>query len=188
MRRRAARGIGVALGMVGVSLVGCSDGGADSPDPADLAGSWDVTMVVGAADTAPDIEPGLLPGDTTFREHWRFEACDETGCTLRRPDGGVLLGDLDAVRVALEGERLVGEGSASNPPPVEDPTPCDAGATQRWTVDLDLDVDDGVLSGSIVRTAEVEREVVDGRTCFGIGLSLGFSGVPRASGTDEGQG
>lgn len=167
-----------------VALVGCSSGD-DPTDPADLAGSWAVTLVVGAADADPGAPEGLIPGleagEATFVEHWRFESCDASGCTLRRPDGGVLLGDLDGVRLELDPDtdRFVGDAAATNPPPIEDPTPCDTAPTQAWAVSVDLGVADEVLSGAVQRVAEEQRVDVEGETCFGIGLSLGLSGTPR---------
>lgn len=197
MTFRAGAGVArvalVALAVVAV-VAGCRDGDQAPPDPIDLTGSWDVTLVIGAADADPDapdgLVPGLEPGEATFVEHWRFDGCDASGCTLRRPDGGILLGDLDGLRLTLDPEtdRFVGEGEAANPPPIEDATGCDSASTQRWTVTVDLGVTDDVLSGAVQRSPEALRADVEGETCFGIGLSLGLSGIPRADGDAQGQG
>jgi hypothetical protein len=187
VRRRVAGAIVGGL----VLLAGCGGGdeGADGPDPADLEGAWDVSLVIGRADTAPGGEAPAFPADTTFRERWVFEACDETGCTLRRPDGGFVFGDLDDVRVALgaglgldadDGLRLVGLGAAAAVPPAggEDASPCDGAATERWAVRVELGLTAGVLSGSAFRTPEALQAQVAGVACFGHDLTLGLSGTP----------
>lgn len=172
-------------------LAGACGADADEPagpDPAELEGTWDVSLVVGLVDADPAADLSVLT-DATYRERWVFEACDEVGCTLRRPDGGLLLGDLDDVRVALGAGRgldadsdlrLVGESTAAFPPPVEeeDATPCDGGPTQRWSVRVELGVAGGVLSGSAFRTPEALRADAGGVTCFGHDLTLGLSGTP----------
>ena len=183
---------GVVAAVLGAALVaaGCSGGDDEpaAPDPEALAGSWDVSMVVGLVDADPEADP-VFDTVTTYREHWRFEDCDDTGCTLRRPEGGVVLGDLDEVRVELgdgsgldadSGLRLVGEGPAAVTPPVEeeDVGPCDDTPTQRWEVRVELGLRDRVLSGSVFRTPEALRVEADGIPCFGYDLTLGVSGTP----------
>lgn len=176
--------------LLGVLAGGCSGGDDEpaAPDPELLAGSWDVTLVVGLVEADPDADDVFDP-TVTYRERWAFEACDETGCTLRRLDGGVLLGDLDDVRVELgdgrgldadDDLRLVGEGPAALPPPVEedDAGPCDDTPTQRWEVRVELGLHDRVLSGSVFRTPEALRAEVEGIPCFGYDLTLGLSGTP----------
>jgi hypothetical protein len=76
--------------------------------------------------------------------------------------------------------RLVGEGEAAFPPPVEedDAAPCDGAATERWAVRIELGVSGGVLSGSAFRTPEALQVQVAEVTCFGHDLTLGLSGTP----------
>ena len=181
-----------ALVLAGLlALTGACGGGDEEPtgpDPAELEGAWDVSLVVGLVDAGPEADRSF-PSDATYRERWVFEGCDEDGCTLRRPDGGFLLGDLDDVRVALgpgrgldtdSDLRLVGEGTAAFPPPVEedDATPCDGGPTQRWSVRIEVGVAGGVLSGSAFRRPEALRVDLPDATCFGHDLTLGLSGTP----------
>lgn len=157
-------------------------------DPADLEGAWDVSLVIGLVDADPDADIGFST-DATYRETWMFDDCDDVGCTLRRPDGGLLFGDLDGVRVARgdgggldddSGLRFVGEGRGAMPPPVEadDATACDVSTVQQWTVRVELEVRDHVLSGSAFRTPEAMREDVAGVTCYGFDLTLGLSATP----------
>ena len=191
--RRAHAAVAVAVSILAVVVAAAGCGGDEEEEPVatagDLAGSWDISLVVGSVEADPAAEPGEQPGDATFREHWVFEACDDTGCRLRRPDGGVLLGDLDDVRVELgrdeglaegDDQRFIGEGEGRDPLPLEDPTPCDGGPTERWSVRVEVGVRDGVLSGSVIRHPEALRADAGGIPCFGFDLTLGFSGIPRA--------
>ena len=183
--------IAPALALVAL-LAGCGGGGddgRDAPDPTELEGAWDVSLVVGLVDAAPGADALAFPVDATYREQWVFEGCDAEGCTLRRPDGGFLFGDLDEVRIGLgaglgldadDGLRLVGGGEAVNPPPIEleDATACDGAVTEQWTVRVELGVAGGVLSGSAFRTPAALETSVAGVTCFGHDLTLGLSGTP----------
>lgn len=182
--------------VLAVAATGCGGDDDDdaAPEPHDLSGEWDVSMVVGAVDADPEADPAEFPGDATFRERWTFEDCDGQGCTLRRPDGGVLLGDLDGLRVALgagdglaagDEQRFIGEGRAQDPMPLEDPTPCDGTNTERWSVRIEVGVSQGVLSGSVIRTPEALRLDAGGIPCFGFDLTLGFSGIPRAGSPED---
>ena len=184
---------GAAAALVLALLAGCGGDGDEepaAPDPTGLAGAWDVSLVVGLVEADPDADP-VYDDVVTFQERWVFEACDAEGCTLRRPTGGPVLGDLDDVRVALgdgvgldadDAVRLVGEGDAALPPPIEadDAGPCDATPTQRWHVRVELGLDDRVLSGSAFRTPASRRDDSTGITCFGYDLTLGLSGTPAA--------
>lgn len=169
----------------------CSSGGDDRPEVAEYAGDWDVSLVVGNVDADPDADPATFPGNDTFREHWIIEDCDDEACTLSRPDGGFLLGDLDGIRLeyttagALEGDdmRFVGVGDArplAVVDPESEPDPCAGSAAQRWSVRIEVDVRDSVLSGTVIRTPEALRSDVEATTCFGLDITLGFSGTPRA--------
>jgi hypothetical protein len=199
-------------------LGGCSDsdGGLD---PAEFAGEWEVSMVVGGVDADPGADPATFPGDATFREHWVIDSCDDTSCVLHRPDGGLLLGDLDDVRFELtaggvgdDEERFVAEGDASavprgggHPEPGEGEEhgdgeeggeaeeaddhddqesateACIGSPAQRWSVRIEVGVRDEVLSGTVIRTPETLRTQVGDTSCFGLDLTIGFSGVPRAT-------
>lgn len=174
-----------------LALAGCGGGGDEpaGPDPTELEGAWDISLVVGSVDTAPGGDALGFPADATYRERWVFDGCDEAGCTLRRPDGGFLLGDLDHLQVGVgaglgldedDGLRLVGIGEGTSPPPVEadDATACDGAATERWAVRVEVSVTDGVISGSAFRTPEVLQAQVGAVTCFGHDLTLGLSGTP----------
>lgn len=169
----------------------CSDGGDGRPEVAEFAGDWDVSLVVGNVDADPEADPATFPGTDTFREHWIIEDCDDEACTLSRPDGGFLLGDLDGVRLeyttagALEGndQRFVGVGDARSltaADPESESDPCAGSAAQRWSVRIEVDVRDSVLSGTVIRTPEAMRTEIEATTCFGLDLTLGFSGTPRA--------
>lgn len=184
--RIAAAAAAVALVATGAGCGG--DDGPDAPDPATLAGTWDVSLIVGLADGEPGAEEGF-PTESTFHERWVFENCDDTGCLLRRPDGGFVLGDLDRLRVELgqglglaEGDQLrfIGEGEAATPLPADadDAGPCDGSAALRWSVRLEVAVRDGILSGSVFRPPEARQVDVDGVTCFGLDLTMGLSGTP----------
>jgi hypothetical protein len=192
-RARAGRigGARIVAALAAAVALGCGCGGDDepsAPDPAALTGTWDVSLVVGLVDADPAADP-VFDNVTTYRETWEFERCDDSGCTLRRPHGGVVLGDLDDVRVELgdgtgldadSALRLVGEGPAALPPPVEeeDAGPCDATPTQRWEVRVELGLRENVLSGSVFRTPEALRVEANGIPCFGYDLTLGLSGTP----------
>jgi hypothetical protein len=204
----------VATAAVVATLAGCGDDAPSRPDAAAFEGAWDVSLVVGSVDADPGADPATLPGDTTYRERWVFEDCDEQGCLLRRPDGGLLLGDLDEVDFAFteastldDQARFTGEGEAATiPRPAEagehaddagegegdvevaDDEHCVGSATRRWAVRIEVDVRDEVLSGTVLRRPEARQEVVEGLTCFGIDLTLGFSGVPAAAGAATGDG
>jgi hypothetical protein len=125
-----------------------------------------------------------------------FEQCDQDSCTLLRPDGGILLGDLDGVEFAFRSpgtlddeERFVGEAGAEDVPvPDEEPDPCAGTAARRWDVRIELSVQDRVLSGTALRRPESQRVEAAGVTCFGLDLTLGFSGVPAAAGASAGSG
>jgi hypothetical protein len=198
----------LAIGLGTGALAGCG-GGDDEPDARDFAGSWDVQLVVGAVDADPGVDPAALPGDTSFRETWVFEDCDREACTLRRPDGGLLLGDLDAVPFAFvdsgsidDTARFTGEATAEAvarvdpaPPPDEGGTgeddhghegeaeggadaACYGSSAYRWSVHIEVDVTDGVLSGTVLRIPEQLRVTAGGIQCYGIDLTLGLSGIP----------
>jgi hypothetical protein len=208
------------------ALAGCSDGD-DGPDARDFAGSWDVQLVVGAVDADPAADPASFPGDTSFRERWVFEDCDEQTCTLRRPEGGLLLGDLDDVGFAFvdagsvdDTLRFTGDATADavarvdpEPPPEDGEVvgpvapgddegegddghghegeaeggadaACYGTPAYRWDVHIEVDVVDGVLSGTVLRIPEELRTTVEGTGCFGIDLTLGLSGTPTDGSTD----
>src|SRR5690606_24884641 len=88
----ARSALAAALAATCVGLAACG-GGEDPPDARDFAGAWDVQLFVGDVQAHPDAVVTVARGDT-FRERWVFEDCDESRCTLRRPDGGLALGDL----------------------------------------------------------------------------------------------
>lgn len=198
MRRAAvAAAVAVAVGAVGGVLLATRDGDGDRPSAEPFEGAWDVSLVVGAIDADPGADPASFPSDATFRERWVFEACDEETCTLRRPDGGLLLADLDDVpfRFATvnrleDDERFTGEGIAEEPAAAEGTDdehadPCAGTATRRWTVRIEVSVVDRVLSGTVLRSPEARRIEVGGAPCFGLDLTLGFSGVPAAAGDPQ---
>ena len=207
MSRRPARLLAVA-GVVLVAVVGCGDDGEPAPDASAFEGAWDVSMVIGSVDADPGADPASFPGDTTFRERWEFEDCDADGCTLRRPEGGLLLGDLDDVAFAYtetteldDRRRFTGTGEAAavprpvdegghdeEGPEVADDQHCATSGTRRWTVQIEVDERDEVLSGTVLRTPLERQEVVDGLTCFGLDLTIGFSGTPVAAGAPIGDG
>jgi hypothetical protein len=54
----------------------------------------------------------------------------------------------------------------------------------RWDVHIEVDVVDGVLSGTVLRIPEELRTTVEGTGCFGIDLTLGLSGTPTDGSTD----
>ena len=193
MRARVAT---AALATAAV-LAGCG-GGDDGPDARNFAGAWDVQLIVGAVDADPDATSTVAAGDT-FRERWVFEACDEETCSLRRPEGGLVLGDLDGLAFEFvdsgsvdDTPRFTGQGPAAaaprvdpEPPPGEeddhdagDDDVCTGSAAQRWEVTIELDVRDDVLSGTVLRIPEALVADVDGTQCFGVDLTLGLSGIP----------
>jgi hypothetical protein len=193
MRARVAT---AALATAAV-LAACG-GGDDGPDARDFAGAWDVQLIVGAVDADPDATTTVAAGDT-FRERWVFEACDEETCSLRRPEGGLVLGDLDGLAFEFvdsgsvdDTPRFTGQGPAAavprvdpEPPPGEeddhddgDDDACTGSAAQRWEVTIELDVRDDVLSGTVLRIPEALVADVDGTQCFGVDLTLGLSGIP----------
>ncbi len=175
--------------LIAVGLVACGDDGDAAPpvEPADFAGEWTVSLSVGRVHADPGAEVAAFPDGGLFRETWVIDAWDDTGCTLRRPDGGFVFGDLDGLRLELgdveslagDAGRLVGEGSAAAVPDPVDPQPCDSTPAQRWTVRVEIGVQDDVLSGSAFRTPDVLVSEADGRPCYGLDLTLGFSGTAR---------
>jgi hypothetical protein len=185
-------GLVVVAGVVVAVVVGGGSGDGPSAEP--FEGAWDVSLVVGAVDADPGADPASFPGDATFRERWVFEDCDDDSCTLRRPDGGLLLGDLDEVPFTFQSlrgvddvERFAGEGTGAElPPPVESdepPEPCVGTPAREWTVQIEVSVADRVLSGTVLRAPDARQLEVEGTTCYGLDLTLGFSGVPAASGS-----
>ena len=131
--------------------------------------------------------------------------------TASRPEGGLLLGDLDDVPFAFvdsgtvdDTPRFTGDGTADavarvdpQPPPGEDvegPVPgaldaaCFGSPAYRWEVHIEVDVADGVLSGTVLRIPEELRTTVDGTECFGIDLTLGLSGTPSDGSGDSAPG
>jgi hypothetical protein len=195
----ARRAVAAAAVVCGLAASACGGGGDDdaAPDPVLFEGPWDVTLVVGAVDADPGADPASFPGDASFRERWVFEGCDEAGCTLRRPDGGFLLGDLDGVEFELRADpiadedRFTGEGEAADLvlPGDDDhgPDPCSGTDARRWTVLVELSVADRVLSGTVLRRPVARTVAAGGATCYGIDLTLGLSGVPAVgAGTPSG--
>jgi hypothetical protein len=187
------------------ALAGCG-GGDDGPDARDFEGEWDVQMVVGAVEADPDAIVTVAAGDT-FRERWKFDACDEQTCSMHRPEGGLVLGDLGDVPFEFvdsgsidDTPRFTGRATATavervdpEPPPGEeddhaDEAPADAAcagsAVERWEVTIELDVREGVLSGTVLRIPEELVATVGGTECFGIDLTLGLSGTPADGSTD----
>jgi len=199
-----------------VIALGACGGGEEAPRASDFEGAWNVTLVVGAVDADPGADPASFPGDASFRERWVFEDCDDEACTLRRPDGGLLLGDLDGVPFEVvtgldQEERFVGEGQAAELPRPDQPDDeagdddpvggagpevpeeeadhaepgedvCAGTSARRWSVRVELSVSDRVLSGTILRRPEARQLQVGEVTCYGLDLTLGFSGVPAAVG------
>jgi hypothetical protein len=186
---RRAVAVGVAV-LCGTAAAGCGGGDDDDagPDPNQFEGAWDVTLVVGAVDADPGADPASFPGDASFRERWVFEECGTEGCTLRRPDGGLLLGDLDRVAFELrtdpiaDEDRFTGEGEAAEPaPPGDDdhgPDPCAGTDARRWTVLVEVNVADRVLSGTVLRRPVARTAPAGDAACYGIDLTLGLSGIP----------
>jgi hypothetical protein len=183
----AAVVVGLALAILGVARLVADDTEAVA-DPAELEGTWTVSLVIGSVDAEPGAEVAF-PTDASYVETWVFDDCDDVGCTLRRPDGGFLFGDLDGLRVergdgtGLDGGselRFLGDGHGAEALGV-DPAeggPCDGGPTQAWTVHLELGVRDQVLSGSAFRVPDARTAEVAGVTCYGYDLTLGLSGTP----------
>ena len=183
------RAVGAALVLAGVLFGGGCSGDDDELDLAAFDGSYTVTMVVGAAEVDDSAHPAALvePGDS-FTEQWELD-CTRSDCTLLRPEGGVVLGDLDGLpltpaTVSIEDgdsyDTLVGEveGVQAEPDVVE-PGPCAGTAAERWTVHVELAEADGVLSGSVIRTPESLLVAAGDTECFGVDLTLGLSGVRR---------
>lgn len=200
MRRAVAAPLAAAA-MTAGALAGCG-GDDDGPDARDFEGEWDVQMVVGAVDADPEAIVTVAVGDT-FRERWTFDGCDERTCSLHRPEGGLVLGDLDDVPFEFvdsgsidDTPRFTGRATATavervdpEPPPGEEEAhddeaseaaSCAGSATERWAVTIEVDVRDGVLSGTVLRIPEALVEDVDGTQCFGTDLTLGLSGIPSA--------
>lgn len=185
MRLRAATV--AALLIAGLAACGDDEDAAPPVEPADFAGEWTVSLSVGRVQADPAAEVEAFPDGGLFRETWVIDTCDETSCTLRRPDGGFLFGDLDGLRLELGDEeslagdagRLVGEGEAAAVPRPVDPEPCDRTPAQRWSIRVEIGVSDGVLSGSAFRTPEALVSEAEGSPCYGLDLTLGFSGTPR---------
>lgn len=196
----ARSALAAALAATCVGLAACG-GGEDPPDARDFAGAWDVQLFVGDVQAHPDAVVTVARGDT-FRERWVFEDCDESRCTLRRPDGGLALGDLDGVtfefveHVVDDTPRFSARAPASAVPRVQPAPPpgdgeddhdegggagdgaCDASPARRWQVTVELDVRDGVLSGTVLRIPEELRVEVGATACFGIDLTFGLTGLP----------
>ena len=201
MRRLVAASLAATVASA-VALVGCG-GGDDGPDARDFEGSWDVQLVVGAVQADPEAIVTTAVGDAV-RERWEFEDCDEDACTLRRPEGGLVLGDLDGVPFEFvdsgsvdDTPRFTGRTTATAVPRVDpepphgedgDPAACAESATVRWAVTIELDVQDDVLSGTVLRIPEALVEDVDGTQCFGIDLTLGLSGTPTDGSGDTAPG
>ena len=195
MRAGRAALVGALVVVAGAVVFLVVENGSDGgPTAEPFEGAWDVSLVVGAVDADPGADPASFPGDATFRERWVFEDCDDDTCTLRRPDGGLLLGDLDGVPFTFQSlrgvddvERFAGEGTGSEPPPPaesdEPPDPCAGTPARQWTVQIEVSVADRVLSGTVLRSPEARQYEVEGTTCYGLDLTLGFSGVPAASGS-----
>jgi hypothetical protein len=190
----AAAVVAVAAGAAAAWALRDGDDGA--PSAASFEGAWDVSLVVGAVDADPGADPASFPGDATFRERWVFDDCDDATCTLHRPDGGLLLGDLDDVPFAFatlrgvdDAERFTGEGVGEAPVAAggddDHADPCAGTPAQRWTVRIELRVAERVLSGTVLRTPDARRHEVEGVTCYGLDLTLGFSGVPAAAGQPQ---
>jgi hypothetical protein len=191
--RHGAVAAAVALGLAACSGGGDDGGSArpDAPDPQAMTGDWDVSLAIGTISADGDIPQALLPDeDFNYMEHWAFDDCDAHGCTLHRPEGGVLLGDLDDVTLTLDEDEgdLTATVDAAAPVDAAESGPCEGVDTDRWTITLRVSVARGVLTGSVLRHATQRRlEAADGSTCFGIGLSMGFSGLARDP-ADEGDG
>jgi hypothetical protein len=166
-------------------LTGCGDDGGGL-DVESFAGTYVVTMVVGAATSGPGAHPVLLPEPgTSFTERWELD-CDPASCVLNRPDGGVALGDLDGLVLAPPPpgpteavEALTGTAEGVRAEAAIEPGPCTGAASERWTVQVDVSHEGDVLSGSVVRTPDELRDTAAGPDCYGVDLTLGLSGVRR---------
>lgn len=166
-------------------LGGCGDDGGGI-DVESFAGTYVVTMVVGAAASDAGANPVLLPEPgTSFTERWEL-ACDPARCVLHRPEGGFALGDLDGLVLAPPPpgpaeavEALTGTAEGVRAEASIEPGPCTGAASERWTVQVDVSHDGDVLSGSVVRTPDELRDTGAGPDCFGVDLTLGLSGVRR---------
>jgi hypothetical protein len=201
IRRAPGRAVAATLAAVlcGGAVAGCGGGEQEDagPEPGQFEGAWDVTLVVGAVDADAGADPASFPGDASFRERWVFEDCNEAGCTLRRPDSGLLLGDLDGVDFELRADPIAdedrfrgeGEGADLVLPGDDDhePDPCAGTDARRWTVLVEVSVADRVLSGTVLRRPLARTVEAGGTTCYGIDLTLGLSGIPAVgAGTPSG--
>lgn len=185
--------------LAAVLLAACGGGGGEAPDAAIFAGTWDVQLVVGAVVADPEAPVADQRGDT-YRETWVFEGCGQESCRLRRPEGGPALGDLDGAEFRFvdsgsidDTPRFTAVSVASAVPRVEpEPPPgeedehghdegeeaCYGSPAYRWEVTVEVDVREGVLSGTVLRIPDQLVAEVDGTTCFGTDLTFGLSGVP----------
>jgi hypothetical protein len=178
----------VVPALAGVLAGAACSSGDDDLDVAGFAGAYTVTMVVGDAISDPSAHPSLLlERGSSFTEQWVLE-CDASTCTLRRPDGGAVLGDLDGLRLAPPVpppgedpvESLAGETVGVRPEPdVAEPGPCAGSAAERWTVRVEVARTEAVLSGSVIRTPDSLLVAVGDADCYGLDLTLGLSGVRR---------
>lgn len=185
--------------VLAAALLTSCGGGDERPDAGAFAGVWDVQLVVGAVDSDPEAPVADQPGDT-YRETWSFEDCDDHTCRLRRPEGGLVLGDLDGAAFGFidsgsvdDTPRFTSVATASavarlepEPPPGEDDAhdeegddeACYGSDAYRWEVTIEVDVRDGVLSGTVLRIPESLAADVAGTRCFGTDLTIGLSGIP----------
>jgi hypothetical protein len=164
-----------AVGLLG--LAACGDDGDDGPTgPV----AYDVVLVIGAAIADEGADPAGFPGDgTEFVERWVLDCPDEDTCVLHR-NAAAPLGALEELELVRgEGDRYEGElaGVTPAPDPHEDEQPCAGTATKRWTVTVELSRDDDVVVGSVFRVPEA---LVEG-DCFGLDLTLGFSGTATSN-------
>jgi hypothetical protein len=156
-----------------VLLAAC---GGDDGEAATGPVAYDVVLVIGAAIADEGADPAGFPGEgTEFVERWVLDYPDDDSCVLHRNPAAPLgaLEELELVRG--EGDRYEGEatGVTPVPDPHEDEQPCAGTATERWTVTVELSRDEDVVVGSVFRVPEA---LVEG-DCFGLDLTLGFSGT-----------